>query len=138
MNTRMPQDHPRPFGSVLWDHLEEVRTLREERKTWPEIVRFLQAHYDLTITAAAVRNFFVRSRNPKRRIPAGFERTAVAGVAQTDQRSSAQRAAPRSKAGGIPVKTEPDYEQFSNDFLRKKTQQNDSTKHHLKIFSDTE
>src|SRR6266403_6237395 len=70
-NTRT--DHPGPWQSKLWDHLEEIRSLRRARATWKDIAAQLGEKHGVQITAAAVRNFFVRSRNPNLRLPDGLE-----------------------------------------------------------------
>lgn len=67
-----PKQHPGPWGSQLWDHLEEIRRLRRARTKWKDIAKALEAQ-NVTITASALRNFFVRSRDPKLKLPAGLE-----------------------------------------------------------------
>jgi hypothetical protein len=62
-----------PWQSKLWDHLEEIRSLRRARATWKDIAAHLGEKHGVQITAAAVRNFFVRSRNPNLRLPDGLE-----------------------------------------------------------------
>lgn len=95
-----PRNHPSPWGSALWDHLEEIKALRGQRKKWQEITDHLVGQYGIKITHRAVRNFFVRSLDPNRRIPAGFEGTAIAGASPRP----AQRA-----AGKVHDLTEPDF-----------------------------
>jgi hypothetical protein len=63
------KDHPGPWGSVLWDHLEEIRKWRMARTKWTDVVVRLKEEHNITITAAAARNFFVRSRNPNLKLP---------------------------------------------------------------------
>ena len=70
---KMPTEHPKPFQSKLWDHLPEIQELRRRRKTWAEIARHLKDAHGLELSYRTVRNFFLRTRSPKRRIPAGFE-----------------------------------------------------------------
>src|ERR1700674_4336677 len=70
-NTRT--DHPGPWQSELWDHLEEIRSLRRARATWKDIAAQLGEKHGVQTPAAAVRNFFVRSRNPNLRLPDGLE-----------------------------------------------------------------
>ena len=60
--------HPGPWGSVLWDHLEDIRKWRMKRTKWEDVVILLKER-GVTITPAAVRNFFVRSRNPNLKLP---------------------------------------------------------------------
>jgi hypothetical protein len=78
-NTQMPREHPKPYQSKLWDHLEEIRAMRHARKMWPEIAEHLKAAHGIEVSYRTVRNFFVRTRKPKQRIPAGFE--GILGVA---------------------------------------------------------
>jgi len=68
----MPKEHPKPFQSQLWPHLETIREMRRTRKTWVEVAKHLQTQ-GVTVSYRTVRNFFLRTRSPKRRIPAGFE-----------------------------------------------------------------
>jgi hypothetical protein len=69
---RGPKDHPGPWESQLWDHIEEIRSLRRQRRKWKDIAAEL-ALKGVTISPAAVRNFFIRSRSPKLKLPAGLE-----------------------------------------------------------------
>jgi hypothetical protein len=74
MNTKnKPEEHPKPFQSQLWPHLERIRALRRERKMWPEIAEILDRDHGVHLSYRTIRNFFIRARNPNRRIPAGFE-----------------------------------------------------------------
>jgi len=42
---RMPGAHPKPYESALWQHLDTIRLLRRQRKTWAAIAAHLeQAH----------------------------------------------------------------------------------------------
>jgi IS5 family transposase len=68
----MPKEHPKPFQSSLWPHLDTIRQMRRERKMWTEIADHLKTK-GVTVSYRTVRNFFLRTRSPKRRIPAGFE-----------------------------------------------------------------
>jgi hypothetical protein len=65
--------HTGPWGSVLWDHLNEIRALRIKRKSWKDIASHLKTEHGIGVQPRAVRNFFVRIRNPKLKIPAGLE-----------------------------------------------------------------
>jgi hypothetical protein len=69
----MSAKHPGPWGSLLWNHIEEIRSLRIQRKRWKDIAEHLEKERGVKTSARAVRNFFVRSRNPKLRLPAGLE-----------------------------------------------------------------
>src|SRR5258707_15799462 len=72
-NTKPPAVHPKPFQSALWNHLEEIRQMRRARKMWAEIAAHLKEAHGLEVSYRTIRNFFIRTRSPKRRIPAGFE-----------------------------------------------------------------
>ena len=72
-NTKPPAVHPKPFQSALWNHLEEIRQMRRARKMWAEIAAHLKEVHGLEVSYRTIRNFFIRTRSPKRRIPAGFE-----------------------------------------------------------------
>ena len=72
-NTKPPAVHPKPFQSVLWNHLEEIRQMRRARKMWAEIAAHLKEAHGLEVSYRTIRNFFIRTRSPNRRIPAGFE-----------------------------------------------------------------
>jgi hypothetical protein len=66
-----PKDHPPAWSSVLWPHLDTIRSLRRQRKTWLAITEHLKNDHGITITHRSVRNFFKRSVNVK--LPLGFE-----------------------------------------------------------------
>ncbi|MBV8228283.1 MAG: hypothetical protein JO232_24170 [Verrucomicrobia bacterium] len=71
---RGPKEHPGPWGSKLWDHLQEIRSYRRARMKWKDIAAELgKKDPPVVITPAAVRNFFIRSRSPKLKLPAGLE-----------------------------------------------------------------
>ncbi|HEV2947210.1 MAG TPA: hypothetical protein VGX70_07525 [Gemmataceae bacterium] len=72
-NTKPPAVHPKPFQSALWNHLEEIRQMRRARKMWAEIAAHLKEAHGLEVSYRTIRNFFIRTRSPNRRIPAGFE-----------------------------------------------------------------
>jgi hypothetical protein len=65
--------HTGPWGSVLWDHLNEIRVLRIKRKSWKDIASQLKIEHGIEVQPRTVRNFFVRSRSPKLKIPAGLD-----------------------------------------------------------------
>lgn len=100
-------DHPGPWGSPLWDHLETIRTLRMQRKTWKQIAEAL----DVETTPRAVRNFFVRSRNPKRKVPAGLEDTIIGGP--TSVKNQRPAAAPNEESS-TPEKKEELFERMKS------------------------
>jgi hypothetical protein len=95
-NRTMPREHPRAFQSPLWPHLEEIRALRRARKMWVEIAEHLERTHHVKVSYRAVRNFFVRTQNPKRRIPAGLE-----------EHVGAKPAAPVPPAAAAPAPADP-------------------------------
>jgi hypothetical protein len=68
----MPDKHPSPWGSKLWDHVDLIRSMRLGRHSWKMIARHLGESHGVQISPQAVQNFF--SRNSRRkRMPLGFE-----------------------------------------------------------------
>jgi hypothetical protein len=69
-----PQEHPRAWGSVLWDHRDEVLAMRRGRKTWKEITEHLAQTHGVKLTYGTVRNFFVRysKRLKTKNFPVGY------------------------------------------------------------------
>jgi hypothetical protein len=103
-NTRT--DHPGPWQSELWDHLEEIRSLRRARATWKDIAAQLGEKHRVQITAAAVRNFFVRSRNPNLRLPDGLEHLRPAHPEQPTRATPASDVHHAKKETIDPLSTE--------------------------------
>jgi hypothetical protein len=67
---RTPEVHPKPYESPLWQHLETIRALRRQRKTWAAIATHLEETQGLKTSLRTVRNFFKRARAG--RVPLGF------------------------------------------------------------------
>lgn len=65
--------HHGPWGSPLWKHLELIQKLRGQRLTWKDIAACLEKEAGLVIKPRTIADFFVRSRNPDLKIPAGLE-----------------------------------------------------------------
>jgi transposase len=65
-----PREHPHAWGSALWDHLEEIRSLRKRRATWKAVAEAL-AEKGVRRHPAVVRRFFKRALTT--RLPDGFE-----------------------------------------------------------------
>jgi hypothetical protein len=65
-----PTSHPKPFQSLLWPYLNEIRRLRKERATWPAIAAELGQH-GVTLDPWTIRRFFKRAQSGK--LPLGFE-----------------------------------------------------------------
>ena len=70
---RTPEVHPKPYESPLWQHLETIRALRRQRKTWAAIAAHLEETHGLKTSLRTVRNFFKRARAG--RVPLGFDET---------------------------------------------------------------
>jgi hypothetical protein len=73
--TTVPREHPRAWGSVLWDHRDEVLSLRRARKTWKEIGEQLEKDHGVKLAHRTIRNFFDRysRRLRKKGFPVGYE-----------------------------------------------------------------
>jgi hypothetical protein len=67
---RMPQRHPKPYGSPLWPYLDTIRALRRKHETWAAIASHLNESHGLKIGRATVLKFFKRAA--KGRLPIGF------------------------------------------------------------------
>jgi hypothetical protein len=68
---RTPEVHPKPYESPLWRHLDTIRSLRRQRKTWAAIAVHLEKSHGLKTSLRTVRNFFMRARVG--RVPLGFD-----------------------------------------------------------------
>jgi IS5 family transposase len=124
LKPNVPKEHPKPFQSQLWPHLETIRQMRRERKMWTEIADHLKTK-GVTVSYRTVRNFFLRTRSPKRRIPAGFEEAL--GVIPK-QPAPAAPAPARPAAGAKPEPPDsgeyaPDIYDRAVEALRQKEQQ---------------
>ncbi len=73
---RMPQPHAKPYASALWHHLDTIRALRQEHKTWAAISVYLERAHGLKISLKTVQNFFRRAS--RGRLPLGFRNTEAA------------------------------------------------------------
>ena len=89
----MPRAHPKPYESALWQHLDTIRLLRRQRKTWAAIAAHLEQAHGLKTSIRAVHKFFKRASGA--RIPLGFN---DAGVTTNADRS----AKPSTKPGAAP------------------------------------
>jgi hypothetical protein len=63
---------PRPFRSILFDYLDEIRRLRRGRRTWRAIAEHLTNNRGVKISASGVHIFFKRATRRKT-LPLGFE-----------------------------------------------------------------
>ena len=72
---RMPYGHPKPYESALWPHLDTIRLLRRQRKTWAAIAAHLEQGHGLKTSIRAVHKFFKRASGA--RIPLGFKDTGL-------------------------------------------------------------
>ena len=72
---RMPGTHPKPYESALWQHLDTIRLLRRQRKTWATIAAHLEQAHGLKTSFQAVQKFFKRASGA--RIPLGFSDTGL-------------------------------------------------------------
>lgn len=73
-----PKDHPKPFQSVLWSHLDLIRSRRRRRQPWRVIVAELETEYKIKTTAPTLMRFVKRvsDRTPEGAkspiLPVGF------------------------------------------------------------------
>jgi hypothetical protein len=83
---RTPEVHPKPYESPLWRHLETIRALRRQRKTWAAIAAHIEETQGLKTSLRTVRNFFKRARAG--RVPLGFDEieTPARAIVLTDAR----------------------------------------------------
>jgi hypothetical protein len=58
---RIPDAHPKPYKSPLWPHLETIRLLRRQRKTWVAIAAHLEQTNGFKTSFRAVHKFFKRA-----------------------------------------------------------------------------
>jgi hypothetical protein len=72
---RIPGAHPKPYESALWLHLDTIRLLRRQRKTWATIAAHLEQAHGLKTSFRAVHKFFKRASAA--RIPLGFNDTGL-------------------------------------------------------------
>jgi hypothetical protein len=66
------QKHSGPWACPLWDHVDEIRSLRMARKSWEEVSVQMEKH-DIRLKARAIRNFFLRATDPNLKLPLGLE-----------------------------------------------------------------
>ena len=64
-------DNPGPYRSVLWAHLEEIRSWRALGDTWKEIASKLFRIHNIKVSTQGVHLFFKRS--DKVREPIGMK-----------------------------------------------------------------
>lgn len=78
--TSPPTEHPLPFQSVLWEHLELIRLRRRQRHPWRVIVEELRNLHGISTTESTVMRFFKRAwsrlREGNKGLPLGFEEIA--------------------------------------------------------------
>lgn len=55
-----PTQHPKPFQSVLWPHLELIRNRRRQRQPWRVIVEELHNQHGVQATLPTLMRFFQR------------------------------------------------------------------------------
>ncbi len=63
----------KPYQSVLNPHLEEIKYLRRQRRTWDEIASKLSEKYGISASGPSVYKFAKRVENRRGKTPFGFE-----------------------------------------------------------------
>jgi hypothetical protein len=109
---QMPREHPGPWGSVLWDHLDEIRSMRRARKRWLDIETHLRQQHGIRITQRAIRNFFARATDPKQKRPLGWEEPARPAPAPSSPPVPAPEASKRPTARQLNQIIQPDINPF--------------------------
>ena len=68
-------NHPAPFESALWPHVELIKKLRLGRKTWVSIAAILQKQHGVSVKPVTIYNFLKRYAKRARAgtLPLGFE-----------------------------------------------------------------
>jgi hypothetical protein len=97
----MPGAHPKPYESELWRHLDTIRLLRRQRKTWAAIAAHLEQAHGLKTSIRAVHKFFKRASGA--RIPLGFN---DAGLTTNADRSAKPSTKPSSAPREDPFSVE--------------------------------
>jgi len=97
----MPRAHPKPYQSALWQHLDTIRLLRRQRKTWAAIAAHLEQAHGFKTSIRAVHKFFKRASGA--RIPLGFN---DAGVTTNADGSAKPSTKPGSAPDGDPFSVE--------------------------------
>jgi hypothetical protein len=103
---RVPQIHAKPYQSLLWKHLETIRTLRRKRETWAMIAWHLEDTHGLKVTRATVFKFFKRAASGH--VPLGFSNIESTHDLQKPIRATArlqQVAEPIEGSNGDPFST---------------------------------
>src|SRR5258707_12011282 len=85
---RMPGAHPKPYESALWQHLDTIRLLRRQRKTWAAIAAHLEQAHGLKTSFQAVHKFFKRASAA--RIPLGFNDTGLTAKTEGSSKPSTE------------------------------------------------
>jgi len=62
-----------PYRSKLWNHVEEIRSLRFKRQSWRAIARTLAESHGLKVAPTTITRWFQRAAGKRWRVPLGFE-----------------------------------------------------------------
>jgi hypothetical protein len=104
-----PTEHPKPYQSPLWDHLDTIAKLRRRRQPWESIAEHLNNAHGLNVSYKTVQRFFKRASDPAnprklKALPLGFDPSVAVTVQEPIQRSSGDRL--RAEAALIRKQTE--------------------------------
>ena len=108
----MPGAHPKPYESALWQHLDTIRLLRRQRKTWAAIAAHLQQVHGLKTSFQAVQKFFKRASGAQ--IPLGFN---DAGLTARKEGSSKPSTEPGVEAHNDPFSVTPVQDKVSKKMI---------------------
>jgi IS30 family transposase len=91
-----PTEHPKPYQSPLWDHLETIVKLRRRRASWEAIAEHLNKTHGLNVSFQTVQRFLKRASDPNnprklKALPLGFEPNAAATKQAKKDQSSRDR-----------------------------------------------
>ena len=104
---RLPQSHPKPYQSPLWEHLETIRALRRKHQTWAAIALHLKESHGLKTTSASVLKFFKRAATG--RVPIGFTDAGTSPIVLPESNANTVPATAMlsSSLAGVPPNPEP-------------------------------
>ena len=94
-------DHPPAWGSPLWPHVDEIKSMRKRRQTWREIAEFLEATHGVKTTRGTVQRFFKRAKELKKSLPLGFD-TMTGAEPGSDTPSEMRKPEPSKTASPEP------------------------------------
>jgi hypothetical protein len=113
-------EHPAPFASALWAHVETIKRMRLARKSWVAIARHLETDHGIKVSPPTLYNFMRRYARRARAgtIPLGFEPLQVAPPSSVYPKPTL----PKSEGAPDPDDAGSIYDQAQEEALRQKTE----------------